>query len=266
MARPASLLSILIALAACASQGPSGIPTGRVIDLTHPFDVAAVYWPTAEGFVLETEFQGMVEHGYYYESHRFRASEHGGTHLDAPIHFAEGRQTVDEIPLERLMGPARVVDVSSAAEKDPDYAITRDDLERFEAEHGRIPPGAVVLLRTGFSERWPDRARYLGTEERGPDAVARLHFPGLHPDAARWLLSERDIAAVGLDTASIDPGESTLFESHRVLLAGNVPVFENVAHLGELPPSGAYVIALPMKIGGGSGAPLRIIALLPQPQ
>ena len=264
MARPACLFPILAALTACAAPGPAGIPTGRVIDLTHPFDATTVYWPTAEGFVLETEFQGMTEGGYYYESHRFRASEHGGTHLDAPIHFAQGRQTVDEIPLDQLMGPARVVDVSAAVAQDRDYQIRIEDLERFEARHGPIPAGALLLLRTGFSERWPDRASYLGTEERGPQAVAGLHFPGLHPDAARWLLRERDVGAVGLDTPSIDPGQSTLFESHRALLAQNVPVFENLANLGALPPTGAWVIALPMKIAGGSGAPLRIIAMLPQ--
>ena len=260
MARPTSLFAILAALVACASPGPAGIPTGSMVDLTHPFDAAAIYWPTVEGFVLEIEFEGMTERGYYYKAHRFRASEHGGTHVDAPIHFAEGRHTVDEIPLDRLLGPARVLDVSSAAAKNADYEITVEDLERFEAEHSRIPDGAVLLLRTGFFERWPDRATYLGTEERGPDAVAKLHFPGLHPDAARWLLRERDVAAVGIDTASMDRGQSTLFESHRILLEQNVPIFENVANLGELSATGAFVIALPMKIAGGSGGPLRIIA------
>ena len=260
MTRPIPLFAILAALVACAPPGPAGIPTGSMVDLTHPFDAAAIYWPTVEGFVLETEFEGMTERGYYYESHRFRASEHGGTHVDAPIHFAEGRHTVDEIPLDRFLGPARVLDVSAAAAKNADYEITVEDLERFEAEHSRIPDGAVLLLRTGFFERWPDRATYLGTEERGPDAVAKLHFPGLHPDAARWLLRERDVAAVGIDTASIDHGQSTLFESHRILLEQNVPIFENVANLGELSATGAFVIALPMKIAGGSGGPLRIIA------
>ncbi len=260
MAPPTPLFAILAALVACAPPGPAGIPTGSLVDLTHPFDAAAIYWPTVEGFVLETEFEGVTERGYYTESHRFRASEHGGTHVDAPIHFAEGRHTVDEIPLDRFLGPARVLDVSAAAATDADYEVTVEDLERFEAEHGRIPDGAVLLLRTGFSERWPDRATYLGTEERGPDAVAKLHFPGLHPDAARWLLRECDVAAVGIDTASIDHGQSTLFESHRILLEQNVPIFENVANLGELSATGAFVIALPMKIAGGSGGPLRIIA------
>ena len=260
MARPTPLFAILAVFLACGTPGPAGIPTGSMVDLTHPFAVATIYWPTVEGFVLETEFEGMTERGYYYKAHRFRASEHGGTHVDAPAHFAEGRHTVDEIPLDRFLGPARVLDVSAAAAKNADYEITVEDLERFEAEHSRIPDGAVLLLRTGFFARWPDRATYLGTEERGPDAVAKLHFPGLHPDAARWLLRERDVAAVGIDTASMDHGQSTLFESHRILLEQNVPIFENVANLGELSATGAFVIALPMKIAGGSGGPLRIIA------
>ena len=260
MARPTPLFAILAVFLACGPPGPAGIPTGSMVDLTHPFAVSTIYWPTVEGFVLETEFEGMTERGYYYKAHRFRASEHGGTHVDAPAHFAEGRHTVDEIPLDRFLGPARVLDVSAAAAKNADYEITVEDLERFEAEHSRIPDGAVLLLRTGFFERWPDRATYLGTEERGPDAVAKLHFPGLHPDAARWLLRERDVAAVGIDTASMDRGQSTLFESHRILLEQNVPIFENVANMGELPATGAFVIALPMKIAGGSGGPLRIIA------
>ena len=152
----------------------------------------------------------MTERGYYYEAHRFRSAEHGGTHIDAPIHFAEGALTVDRIPVEQLLGPAFVVDVSRASAHDPDYEVSVADLEGFEAEHGRLPRGAIVLLRTGFGERWPDRAEYLGTDERGAQAVAKLHFPGLAPEAARWLV-ERGAHAVGIDTASIDHGPSTLF-------------------------------------------------------
>ena len=116
-----------------------------------------------------------------------------------------------------------------------------------------------MLFRTGFASRWPDAKSYLGTDEKGPDAVAKLHFPGLHPDAARWLVSGRSIRAVGIDTASIDYGQSTLFESHRILFAKDIPAFENVTGLDQLPAIGAYVIALPMKIKGGSGGPLRIV-------
>jgi kynurenine formamidase len=161
------------------------------------------------------------------------------------------------------VGPAFVVDVSASAADDADYEVSTADLQQFEAEHGRLAEGSIVLLRTGFGERWPDRASYLGTDERGPEAVAKLHFPGLAPEAARWLVDERTIAAIGIDTASIDHGPSTQFQSHRTLFAANVPAFENVAHLERLPATGAFVIALPMKIAGGSGGPLRIVATLP---
>jgi len=123
--------------------------------------------------------------------------------------------------------------------------------------------GSIVLIRTGFASRWPDAVKYLGTAERGEAAVAKLHFPGLHPDAAQWLVSNRPIKAVGIDTASIDFGQSKGFETHRTLTARDIPAFENLASLDRLPPTGAIVIALPMKIGGGSGAPLRAVAVLP---
>jgi kynurenine formamidase len=138
------------------------------------------------------------------------------------------------------------------------------DLEAFEAAHGRIPRDAIVLLRTGWSRHWRDRARYLGTAERGAEAALRLHFPGLHPSAARWLVQERGVGAVGIDTASIDHGPSRMFHAHRELAQHDVPIFENVAALDRLPATGAWVIALPMKIAGGTGGPLRIVALVPR--
>ena len=235
----------------------------EIVDLSHAYDANAIFWPTAEGFRLDKVADGITPGGYYYASNNFFTSEHGGTHLDAPVHFAQGRQAVDEIPLSRLIGPAVVIDVTSRASTNPDYQVVVDDLTRWEAQHGQIPREAIVLLRTGFAGHWPDAARYLGTAERGEAAVAKLHFPGLHPDAARWIVANRPIKAIGIDTASIDYGQSTLFESHRVLYEQNLPAFENVGVLDRLPPVGATVVALPMKIKGGSGAPLRIIALLP---
>jgi kynurenine formamidase len=206
----------------------------------------------------------MTDAGYYYASNNLALSEHGGTHLDAPVHFAQGRQTTDQIPLDRLVGRALVVDVTSPSQENADYQVNVSDFTRWESAHGAIPEEAIVLMRTGFSRRWPDAARYLGTAERGQEAVAKLHFPGLHPDAARWLVAKR-ISAVGIDTASIDYGQSTLYESHRALFEANIPAFENLTSLEELPPTGAIVVALPMKIAGGSGGPLRAIAVIPEP-
>ncbi len=212
--------------------------------------------------MLTEDAKGFTEGGYYYEANSFSAAEHGGTHLDAPIHFAKGQWTVDAIPLEHLMGPAIVVDVTEQAAGNPDYQVSVADFERWESRHGTIPEGVIVLVRTGYGQFWPDRERYMGTAERGPDAVAKLHFPGLDPEAARWLVANRPIHALGLDTPSIDYGQSTLFETHQILYAANIPAFENVAHLDRLPPEGFTVIALPMKIKGGSGGPLRIVAVI----
>ncbi|HMB93224.1 MAG TPA: cyclase family protein [Rhodothermales bacterium] len=245
------------------STDPAAFPAGTVVDLTYAFDEETVYWPTADGFELTVDAHGMTEGGYWYEANSFRSAEHGGTHLDAPVHFAEGKWTTDQIPLERLMGPAILIDVSAQASEDPDYQVTQADFEAWETDNGPMPDDIIVLLRTGFGAFWPDRVRYMGTDERGAEAVAKLHFPGLHPDAARWLVDNRSIKAIGLDTPSIDYGQSSLFESHQTLFAANIPAFENVAHLDQLPLKDFTVIALPMKIAKGSGGPLRIVAVVP---
>jgi kynurenine formamidase len=251
-------------VAACSSAPSSVVfPTGDIVDLSHTYDSQAIYWPTAEGFQLRRDAAGITPAGYYYAANSFFTSEHGGTHIDAPVHFAEGHLTVDKIPVQQLIGPAVVIDVVEQSEKDADYQVTTADLQQFEQEHGAIPMDAIVLLRTGFSRRWPGAERYLGTTLRGEEGARVLHFPGLHPDAARWIVGNRRIRAIGIDTASIDYGRSTLFESHRALYEHDIPAFENLTALDRLPATGAYVIALPMKIGGGSGAPLRAVAILP---
>jgi kynurenine formamidase len=257
------ILAALLVAANAVAQAPEPFPGGQVVDLTHAYDADTVYWPTASGFELQSDFKGITDGGWYYEANTFRTAEHGGTHLDAPIHFAAGRQHADEIPLDRLMGPAVVIDVTKQAATDRDYRVSVADFEAWEARNGRLPEGVIVLLRTGFGRYWPDRVRYMGTAERGPEAVKKLHFPGLHPDAARWLAGQREIHAIGLDTPSIDYGQSAGFESHRILFEQNIPAFENVANLERLPETGFRVIALPMKIRGGSGGPLRIVAILP---
>jgi kynurenine formamidase len=237
-------------------------PTKRMVDLTYPFSAESVYWPTAEPFKLETDFDGTTEGGYYYSAKRYSAAEHGGTHIDAPVHFAKGRHSVDQIPLEQLTGDGVVIDVTTQCASNPDYLVSVADIENWEKRNGSIQNGSIVLLRTGFGKFYPDRKRYLGTDERGAAAVAKLHFPGLDPAAARWLSQNRSIKAVGLDTASIDRGQSTLFESHRILFEKNIPAFENVANLDQLPVKGFTIVALPMNIKDGTGGPLRIIAML----
>jgi kynurenine formamidase len=255
------LLALLPLIAIAATPPPGG--AGAWVDLTHDFSSETIYWPTSDPFVLETVFQGRTDKGFFYVAKKFSASEHGGTHLDAPIHFAEGRQHADELPLDRLIGPAVCIDVSRACLANRDYQIATSDFEAWEKANGAIPADAIVLLHTGFGRFWPDKKKYLGTDKLGPEGVAALSFPGLAPSAAEWLVKNRRLRAIGLDTASIDYGKSDKFETHVILLGGNIPVFENVAHVERVPARGAQVIALPMKIKGGSGGPLRIIAWVP---
>ncbi len=264
-------LALLIALACRTEERPSRpsaasdlLGSGTWIDLSHDFSSETIYWPTAKPFALEVVSAQHTPAGYYYAANNFSTSEHGGTHLDAPIHFAEGKHTADQVPLDRLIGPAVVVDVVARADADAGYRLNVAALEEWERRNGRIPDGTIVLVRTGWSSRWPDKSRYLGTTKSGSAGVAELRFPGIDSSASRWLAAERQVKAVGIDTPSIDYGQSQSFDTHRILLARNIPAFENVTNLERLPASGAFVMALPMKIKGGSGGPLRIVALVPR--
>ncbi len=249
-----------------ASEPPShstslSLARAKLIDLTHSFDRTTLYWPTErEGFQLTTLHAGPTEGGYYYAANRFTTAEHGGTHLDAPIHFAQGRSSAERVPLSQLVAAAVVLDIATLAAQDADALLAVEHIAAFEKEHGTIEPGTIVLVRTGWSNRWPDRKRYLGDDT--PGAVENLHFPGISAAAADLLVA-RKIAAVGIDTASIDHGPSRDFMAHRILLGHDIPAFENLTLLEALPARGAWVIALPMKIAGGSGGPLRAIAALP---
>ncbi|MFL1011980.1 cyclase family protein [Flavisericum labens] len=235
----------------------------KLVDLSHAYSDKTVYWVTAKEFKLDTVFKGHTDKGFYYCANNFSTAEHGGTHIDAPIHFSEKGQTVDEIPLEKLIGPAIKIDISSDALNNSDYLIKIDDFLAWEnKEKIKIPKGSIILLETGFSKYYPDKAKYMGTAQRGEDAVKKLHFPGLSKEAAKWLVEQRNINAIGIDTPSIDYGQSEYFESHVILLSHNIPAFENLTNLDKLPNSGFEIVALPMKIQGGSGAPLRIVAII----
>jgi len=265
-----TMISALVGMAACASPAKQSSPaesSSRIqyVDLTHDLSSESIFWPTGETFRLDKMADGVTDKGYYYASNNYSGNEHGGTHLDAPVHFAKGHWTVEQIPLDRLIGQAVVIDVTNASSANADYQVSIADFTEWEKVHGQLEPDLIVLIRTDFSRRWPDARAYLGTDEKGAQAVAKLHFPGLHPDAAKWLADTRKVKAVGLDTASIDFGQSTLFESHRTLYERNIPAFENLAALDRLPPRGATVYALPTKIRGGSGAPLRAVAAVPTP-
>ncbi len=249
----------------CAQQDPmQALMTANWVDLTHDFEKNTLYWPTNRPFTKDTVFYGLTDKGYFYASFIYSAEEHGGTHFDAPLHFGHpGSRTVEQIPLQELMGPGVVVDVSERALNDRDYLVSVSDLLEWESKYGSMPDGAIILLRTGYGQFWPDPLAYTGTDLQGDEAVAHLSFPGLDPEAAQWLVDNRNINAIGLDTPSIDRGQSVYFKSHQILCAAEITIYENVANLEKLPEAGSFIIALPMKIKGGSGAPLRIIAMLP---
>lgn len=257
------LLLLGILLASCSQKQAQQPKFDQVkwVDLTYSFDSTTLYWPNnLTKFIHHTDANGLTPLGYYYSSYSICAPEHGGTHLDAPVHFAQNKLSVDQLPLNSLTGNAVVVDVSKNALANRDYQISIADIENWEQAHGQIEPNTIVLFKTGYGNYYPNRGDYFGTPKTGIEAIPELHFPGIDPKTTAWLVKNKAIKAVGLDTPSMDYGQSKDFKTHQILLGSNKPGFENVAHLDQLPATGIYVVALPMKIGQGSGAPLRIIA------
>ena len=239
----------------------AGIDETKLVDLTYSLDEQTVFWPTNKPFTWEKAAWGRTSNGYWYAAGDFSMSEHGGTHIDAPIHFAEGRLAVDEIPLQKLIAPAIVIDVRTLVEENHDYRLAPRDIEMWEARNGTIPQGAVVLMLTGWGRGWPDKFRYLGSQT--PSDPKTLHFPGFSKEAAEFLVKERRVDGIGLDTPSIDYGPSQDFIVHQIINGANLYGLENIANLDKLPSKGAILVALPIKIKGGTGGPVRIIGILP---
>ena len=263
-----AVVALPVVLCACSTTARNqmtDLSQAKWVDLSHSYDASTLYWPNnIKGFEHVEEFKGTTPGNYFYSSYSISTPEHGGTHLDAPIHFSEKGLTLDQIPLSSLTGNAIVVDVSAKASRNPDYLIGVSDLIAWEEQNGLIPVRSIILFKTGYGARYPSRKEYFGTEKTGPEAIPELHFPGISAEASTWLVGHRRPKAVGIDTASIDYGQSTDFQTHRILLGNNIPGFENLANLDALPDTGAYVVALTMKIAGGSGGPLRIIAAVPK--
>ena len=261
-------VAVLVPLGCGGSQERSdtvSLDGFRLVDLSHAYDEDTLYWPTSPSeFELDELAYGFTEQGYFYAANALSTVEHGGTHIDAPIHFGEGAWTVDEIPLERLVCRAVVIDLSRDVSTDRDYRLSSEEVQAWEAEHGQIPQGACVLLHTGWSRFWPNARAYLGDDT--PGDASNLHFPSYGESAARYLVEVREVVGMGVDTASIDHGPSQDFPVHRVAAAANAYGLENLTGLAQLPPTGSWLIALPMKIAGGSGGPTRVIALVPRDQ
>ena len=225
-----------------------------MLDLSYAINDKLVPWPGDPRW-FEAQVNATIEKdGYFTRS--FWMLEHYGTHLDAPIHFAPGTATVDKIPAKQLLGPAVVVDVRADAAKDADYLLPPARLEDWENRHGRIPEGSIVLLQTGWSARWPDAGRYRNQDSRG-----RMHFPGFSVDAVKFLI-ERNVSGLGCDTLSTDYGASADFRVHHLALGAGLYQLENLSDLSDVPEDGAFLIAAPIKLEGGSGGPVRVFVLI----
>jgi kynurenine formamidase len=189
------------------------------IDLSHAYDEKTLYWPNnVKGFEHHEEFKGITPGNFFYSSYSISTPEHGGTHLDAPIHFAEKGFTLDQIPLTSLTGYAVVINVSDKTKSNPDYLISPQDLMDWEAKNGQIPAQSIVLFRYCDGSFTPREREYFGTDKKGVEAIPELHFPGIDPATSRWLVEQRNPKAVGIDTASIDYGQSKDFQTHQILL------------------------------------------------
>jgi kynurenine formamidase len=246
------LLVTLVVTTSVAASPPRQAPS-RIVDLGHPISITDPSWeakPPYERTVVAT----IEKNGY--NAGRITVDEHFGTHVDAPAHFAPGKWTVDQIPVDRLRRPGIRIDVSKQAAANADYRVTAADIKAFEAANGPIPADSIVLIATGWDRFWGEAARYMN------DKGGVKHFPGLAADATTYLARDRRVAAIGIDTPSIDYGPSTTFDAHHASMALNVYHIENAAHLTTLPASGFEVIVAPINIAGGTGGPTRVFALV----
>lgn len=237
---------------------------GKIIDMTYPFDENTIYWPTARSFNLEKINWKITDGGWWYASNNYGASEHGGTHADAPIHFYEKGKTIDQIPLQDWIGPAVKIDVAKKCMQNRDYMLSVEDIKEWETKYGRIPDNSWVLMYTGIGTMYyPDKKKVLGTDKTGQEALSELSFPGFSPESAEFLVKERNIKGIGLDTPSIDYGKSKDFKVHQICFASNKLALENIANLDKLPSKGGVLYVIPMLIRDGTGAPARVFAVMP---
>lgn len=234
----------------------------QVIDLTHEQGPSTIYWPGNPEYNFTIISRGLSNGGYWYESNKFQTAEHGGTHVDAPAHFAEGAQRQNEVSIQNLVGPGVIINVTNEAEENPDYRVTVDDVRRWEFRHSRIPDGAVVIMNSGWHKKYPNKTLVFGSQS--PDEPSTFHFPGWHEDTANWLLKNRNIHVLGVDTPSTDYGRSTTFRVHVIIGSKNITGAENVANLDAISENGCIIYVSAIKLHDGSGSPARIFATCSQ--
>jgi kynurenine formamidase len=258
------IVMVVSVVSICLAAQPGQVDRIKLLDMTYPFDESSIYWPTAKPFRLDKVSWGISEGGWWYASNEFAASEHGGTHADAPIHFAQNGRTIDQIPLGEWIGPAVKIDVGEKCAQNRDYLLSAEDIRNWEKTYGKIPDEAWVIMFTGIGTRhYPNRMKVLGTDKTGAEALAELSFPGFSPQAVEFLINDRNIRGIAIDTPSIDCGKSKDFKVHRVLFAAAKLALENIANLDKLPARGATLYVMPMLIKEGTGAPARVFAILP---
>lgn len=240
----------------------------RVVDLTQPLSAQTPVIKLPEPFVNTPgfslrELSRYDDRGPAWYWNAFEAGEHVGTHLDAPIHWVTGRDREDvaQIALDRLIGPAVVIDRASESSRNPDFLLTVDDLHSFEKEHGSFPAGGWLLYRTGWDARAHDQDAFLNADDGGP------HTPGVDPECARWLAEESPLTGIGVETVGTDAGAAHSFEPafpcHSYLLGAGKCGLTQLANLSQLPTTGSLLVVAPLKILGGSGSPVRAFALVP---
>ena len=251
-AKPDSVLEVTL--------GRLGAGDVELVDLTHPLNDKSPFWPGDDYQPFQLRAIATIEKNGV-ASNAFAMPEHFGTHIDAPCHFEKGQPALDEIKSADLFAPGVVVDVTLAAETDPDYRLSVADIGSWEKANGPIPGRAIVMLRTGWSRFWDSNLRY-----RNQDALGKMHFPGFSAEAARWLVKERNIRGIGIDTLSIDHGPSKDFVVHHIINGAGRYGLENVAHLDKLPSRNFFLIVAPIKIAAGTGGPTRLFAVIGRTQ
>ncbi|XP_076086797.1 isatin hydrolase-like isoform X2 [Mytilus galloprovincialis] len=257
MQHPTYILFVSVLLRICG-----GIPLDfKVVDLTHDHSNTTINWPGNPEYNFTILARGKTAGGNWLEMNYVGTAEHAGTHLDSPSHFYKNRNRTHNIPLEKLIGPGVIINVKNKAATNVDYQVSIDDLKQWESMYDQIPENAIVIMNSGWHERYPNASLVFNTDS--PTDSSTFHFPAWHEDTIEWLISERSVNVVGVDTPSTDFGQTKTFAVHISLGKANISGAENVANLDAIPESGSMIFVAVTKIYDGSGGPARIFATVP---